>query len=765
MAQILSLGAKAISADYPHPASGDYPTNNVTPSGHDWILDGMYEQIGCRYNVAPFVFPGWLSRQWVIGMGRAPKVNRILLEFTTFGSQGVLNQPGYVPPRAMVDVWIEKWLPAAYLGGETVLAPQGTGRFFGPRLYYGALNASDMFPDISGFPLPAPILKKADGTDSYWANQLLRNNQGIDFAANPFNLDDPDQGLAALWHDPYARIPSTTPPRYAGTGGMIEATGGLAVSASGLVSPLAMSAIQESAAASEWYPGELRCIRSRYGSLFPLAMQVNADGSALEISGGIAIRSQIFGGWFSDPDPVPLESVRGDNEGSVGELLNNEEWSEPTGPGGPGVDLRDRHIASVIPVSVSIPVPGNGQIAGNVRYLFARTSDPLVNKFPGDWKPMSAVSNTPPSTTMGWNNALPNQFSSYSETGINFRSELDDPDSFWMPQADCALSRKGDLASQTLIPRSARMPSIGYLQYLRTGIIPDDEETQPYEDQHGEPFRLLSYAPSTDSVNQKTTRPGAHPLGASQPYPDWALLDLLYVPSTLAPFGGVYHASTNLLSQGTFGGATSGRVNPNGSVIYTTNADVPQANVSRTIPMQAVFNGVKVGQQISGSGVNAGWTGGTTVDAVALANAVENYLRNNGNGSLRMPAEICNVPEVAALRASQNPTRNDLVRQVVGSLTTQGNVFSVWTLGQVVQKNPGSTSYGEFQPGDNVLAEVRLHFVVERYLDPGADGVYGNSADPGPDGVVGSYDDPEEDTNHPFQPRYLYRVVSSEEIR
>ena len=42
VAQILSLGAKAISADYPYPASGDYPTNNVTPSGHDWILDGMY---------------------------------------------------------------------------------------------------------------------------------------------------------------------------------------------------------------------------------------------------------------------------------------------------------------------------------------------------------------------------------------------------------------------------------------------------------------------------------------------------------------------------------------------------------------------------------------------------------------------------------------------------------------------------------------------------------------------------------------------------
>ena len=60
-----------------------------------------------------------------------------------------------------------------------------------------------------------------------------------------------------------------------------------------------------------------------------------------------------------------------------------------------------------------------------------------------------------------------------------------DPDSYWMPQADCALTQSEsaptlNLARQTLIFRSARMPNIGYLQYLRTGIIPDDEDSVPY---------------------------------------------------------------------------------------------------------------------------------------------------------------------------------------------------------------------------------------------------------------------------------------------
>ncbi len=133
--------------------------------------------------------------------------------------------------------------------------------------------------------------------------------------------------------------------------------------------------------------------------------------------------------------------------------------------------------------------------------------------------------------------------------------------------------------------------------------------------------------------------------------------------------------------------------------------------------------------------------------------------------------EICNIQDIANLRAPNSPTRNDLVRQVVGSLTTQGNVFSVWTVGQVIQKKQVNTLYGEFESGDNVRAEVRLRFVVERYLDPGADGVYGNSANPGTDTVVGSLDDPgirenaTYDINHPSQPRYLYRVISSEEIR
>jgi len=66
-----------------------------------------------------------------------------------------------------------------------------------------------------------------------------------------------------------------------------------------------MSYLQLDVPGQEWYPGEIRCIRSRFGSAYSLSMRTAADGSNLHIGGGIAVRSQIFSGWFSDPDPVP----------------------------------------------------------------------------------------------------------------------------------------------------------------------------------------------------------------------------------------------------------------------------------------------------------------------------------------------------------------------------------------------------------------------------------------------------------------------------
>jgi len=797
VAQTISLGAKMISPDY-------------VWSSASWAqgpTDYMTEFRGRSAMTTPVLFPGWLTGKWVNGVGRAPVAAGLMMEFQTFGSIGDVpsNSANYTPPETVLNTWLECWLPAAYLGGNNVIPLSSTTSdpivIGNTPSYISALNEIDMGDAYPTSPAPLPKATSAGSTtglNSYWGNQLLTNNQGIDFMENTSSLADPDTGLATLYHTPWADNGA----EYVGAG---YPGGGWCFS------PLNMGVLQTGAnmwgipaPSVDWAPGEIRTVSQYFdGSDIPLKMTSTANGGTLQIGGGINLSIQMDPGTTGgqDADDVPLESIRGSGNGNA--TTDGESWSGPAVVGSPQFGtVRDRAVASVIPISFTMQIPpsGDGSDLGNTEYVWAQPADPLVNKFPGDW---TMTTNSVPSTTMQLPTPIPSFFSSYkwfanyssyseydtaNSAGYSFHTQLaaatngiqGDPDSYWLPQADCSFSYLSDLASQTIIPRSARFPNIGYFQYMRTGIIPDDE-SQPYQAQHGTPFRLLSYAPSTESTSQETT------LASSQPYPDWAMLDLLYVPSLLAPYAGpygYYDPNNNnqwtgygnpgvLANYSTFGGSTPGRINPNGAVIYTTNSTIPQPGVSRTLPMQAILQGLMINQQLvqttlaqsQGSGhANPGFTGGTSVDAPTIAQAVANYI--SANGPLRMPAEICNVPGIANERPGVNATRNDLVRQILGALTTQSNVFSVWTVGQTVMKNPANNvNYGRFEPGDTVLAETRLHYIVERYLDPGADGVYGNTSSAGTDGIVGTYDDPVDPVKHPYCPRYLYRVIAAEEVR
>jgi hypothetical protein len=781
VAQIVSLGSKLISSDYPHPHSSDYPGMNISDANGDGQFDDYLQQVGSRQNNAPFLFPGWLSGQFVNGMGRSIKLSGLRVKANAYGSQGTLGDATnqYIPPKAAMDIWLEWWLPSGFREDTNAGPAMAPGMLVGHRTHAGALNSADVSSSVDygpsaplapAFPFPPSPLPTAGAGPSYWGNQLLTNDQGIDLACNPntwwhhftstFNTrvkdpEDPGAAVAGFPHDDYAQHPAYPAAREyrIAQGGVLEQA-----SSSGFRTPLRVSSPMASGD-PEFQPGEVRSVGSRFPDLTAgeqgMPMQTNAVGSVLHIGGGIAIRGQLLSGHWSDPDPVPLEAIRGASGPVVGQLDldtwepigdgNTPNWQMPLLPAevaGGTTTLYDRVIKSVIPVilTVAVPAHGNSSVSGPVVEMVVAPADPLVNKFPADWLPRSpGTIQAPPANRTSPTHA----YTAYPQSQASwFNAPNFDPDSYWLPQMDCGVTRFDDLTNRTRIPRSARMPNIGYLQYVRTGIIPDDESA-PYHTQHGTPFRLLNYAPSQNQTN----------------YPDWALLDLLYVPSTLIPYGGRYNpstnvpmdnnASTNLVFFGTYGGATAGRINPNGAVIYTTNVDNPQASVSRTLPLQAVIYGIIAN--------------GANVPADTIAGAIEAYIR--ANGPLRIPAQICNVPTIATWTAPINPTRNDLVRQIVGNLTTQDNVFSVWTVGQAIQKRPGNNQFDDFEAGDKILAEVRLHFIVERYLDPGADGVYGNSVEPGTDTVAGTFDDPMNVTNHPFQPRYLYRVVASEEVR
>jgi hypothetical protein len=765
-AQITSLGSKAISYDYPFT---DFENNA-----------GYMEHRGRYTAMAPFIFPGWLSHEWVSGMGRSPKVSGLAFRVNAKGATTAqTSSPNYRPPSAAVDIWVEYWVPSGYLGGTRNLSIFDAQIALSTR-GFSMLNIADLFGHGGEEQGPGLAPLPADQNGNYWANQLLKNNQWIDFAANVSkNLDKRQDWASQLNPD---KVPTPAMTYDAAKQKYVGSYAG-ANQQNNFGTPLWMPQLQASKISStpDWQNGKARTIHNRWGSLssFPMTT-ASTNGGTLEMSGGIAVITEMKAGHWTDPDPTPLEAWRGGYNSDTSRpsytadstSLSNEDYQNPADYDlGSGEKIEDRVRKAVIPVSLSVAIPGPGGFLSNKGASYASVKDPLVNKFPADW---TANPNTPP-TGMNLSGAA-NSAQEYTRSN----STLQDPDSYWMPQMDCPISRREDLKTCTLIPRSARMPSIGYLQYLRTGIMPDHNlDTAPYEEQKGTPFRLLSYAPVGDPA-QKTE--------GGQGYPDWALLDLLYVPSILAPYGCPYPYSestqynsskndpgfekedanvTRLAKFGTYGGSTAGRINPNGVVAYTTSVDTPDPLIKRTLPLEAVFHGVKVGQKANAS--TQSWTGGQEVNAETLAGAVETYIR--ANGPFRMPGEICNVPEINNEKSSVNATRNDLVRQTIGVLTTQSNVFSVWVAGQAIQKRKSNFNYGKVEGGDVVLSDVRLHLVVERYLDPGADGVYGNVKDPGPDGVVGTYDDPcdspgayDAKDNNPFEPKYLYRVISSEQV-
>ncbi len=784
----------------------------------------------------PSTHGGLLSHQLVPGLGRVPRINEISILVTVSG--GNISSAPELPFMTMA-LYVETYFPAGFAGVDLLninngLPPAATMQNAfemggGPDVYGGSLNLEDM-PSSSGGNFPRPVnatniasiprlppqpftTSPTNQPNDYWGDTLLQNNAGIDFVGNQSDSPDPDQTRAAFYH---LGFPTNSSGQYLGAGGS-------SINPEPLLRMgyLSQKSLGTAPGTIPWYPGQYRTVvndnpTTAYGMMTNAAAAV----TNLTFSGGLIINGYTRGVATADPFKTPFESsVRGSPATASVDDVNSWDGESVTSsslawananpnemPATPGNEaqttysttelLRDRVMKGMIPVNFSVPIPvptTSGSSSPVQGWYHAEVADPLVNEFAGDW-----ITNGTSANTMGVGNGSPpavsatiaGGYSAYyngqnvSATMATANSPYYDPDSFWMPTLD------------PKIPRSARMPNIGYLNYQRTGVIPDDE-TVAVNLQHGTPYRCLDF----NAVNDASQMGAVTSYRSSgYYYPDWALLDLFTIPSTLLPYHGAYGYyetngvwqpgsimtgnPTNMYNYGTWGGSTPGRINPNGSVVYTTNMNIPTPGITRTVPLQALLHNLKINQTLT-SGLSAAtatpnaltqanYTGGTTVDDSGTAQAIATYIGTYG--PLREPAEICNIPAVSANFPNDtthfNPTRNDLVRQIVGNLTTQSNTFSVWVAGESIAKSKANTNYGIYESGDQITASVRYHFIVERYLDPGADGTIGNATLPAGsaptgdlDRIVGTYDDPMNVTYHPPNPRYLYRVVYTEEIR
>ena len=684
-----------------------------------------------KYSLPYVMQNGFLSGKMVRGLSRSPRVNEIVVDITTTA--------GMPSPKVCMRVAVEWYFPKEFQGtvlddADTKLWAYGGGAVNCMQ----TLNYQDAPLTSYDTPSSSTSLAGQGPLGGYWMDNMLTFLDqsglpaGVDMFGNDPEKPDPDQVKAQAYH-PWTLggpklpgpdgilgtaddIPNPYAGKYMGTG-PLGASGPpptLPALPSFRKAPMLsmyspMAYYGATSPVQAWSPGEYRAsINTTATSFYPTKPGV----TALKLSGGLTIGLHSSAGaadgvW--NIDPVPLESMRGR---FTGEVTSNHVNAAAV----PAV------LAAVLPMpNVTIPIPGN------VRIHF-QVADPLVNSFPGDW----VVTVNPPASDITMTIPPGRDPASYTN-GRNTIAK--DSLATWWPQ------------QSVTIPKNQRFPSAGYLQYVHTGMMPDPSvDLFPIAQQHGTPNRLLNFAPSTDA--SQTTDGGAS-------YPDWAMLDLFTVPAAMQPLG----TPTPTPIQLTWGGATAGRLNANSALL-------PFSSVARTVPLEGLFKGIQASTAYDASGNPIQ----TTVDELALAAAVNQYLINLGRPFL-LPGEICNVPAVASYlytgSGSSAESRNDLVRQVVGNLTTRSNTFCVWAVGQVIKKAASNTDYGNFQAGDIVVGESKLKVVIERELNCGADGVPGNTQNPGPDGIVGTPDDPVDPIYHPamtYPLPYKYRVVSVREI-
>lgn len=786
-------------------AQGNF-TNKYSLSQIDSIIIQALDRVNLAvYSQTHFAAPpllapyGILGSNPVIGQGNFPKLCEMLFEFnwsqkrfSIADTNGITNSYND-GSRLTAKLWQKGFVPAHYLNPVAIstnsLVPiQGTA-IAGLRNDYGPLLQSfDFAPftfanrtnfsfsannfranTLNGYPGGASYYASPWVTDSaistntinpymsYWGDNLLQAVDqnglcaGIDFGLHPSQLTDPDPRAAIFRRDGKGSfLPSVGITNWGGTVWAQGGNDGARMQAAGTLDLDGLRGV------TYQQPGSYAVVRN-YGFQFSLPSRdycsTNFIGGVLQplITNGTAYTNMVTS--FTLRGGINYRVNREALEG----ILEIVPLTSLQGPAGWATNCM---FSTAMPnTNAVIPFPSGVTVSSTTpsMYVWASVADPLVNKFPGDWT-VTASTNIP-SHTMG--QLSPDWWS--GNGGVNLSGwfyPLNTPNAgstdmaaTWGPISTILRSisiRPNSMTGAGLntitnnICPTLNLPSVGSLQYIRTKMIPPDDAGNT---NRGQPFRCLSFAGEAN-----TTQSGI---------PDWAMLDLMTVPQAIydRPGNLFLSGATNVINL-TYGGATTGKLNPNGSALFPWVTS--SSSYIRPQPLTAVFTDLRY--NLDGT---TNFTALTTNLASTLASQVATHI--GANGPLSMAGQICDIPAINAYGATVNPTRNDIVSQSIGLLETRSSVFSVWVAAQSVTKRPGNTDYGNFQAGDIVQGEKRYRYTVERYLDLGVDGVPGNANSgipnaAGPDNVVGTLDDTVDATYNPPNPKYKYRIINAQEI-
>ena len=217
--------------------------------------------------------------------------------------------------------------------------------------------------------------------------------------------------------------------------------------------------------------------------------------------------------------------------------------------------------------------------------------------------------------------------------------------------------------------------SVGELGYINTGMKGSIA---------GIPWRSLRLQPNSDAFGT---------------VPDWALMDLFTVPIAAPP-------ATKPIFQPN-GTSYGGRVN--------VNSHVQPFNLQRILPLAAVFQSAPYTSNSSSSPALTLSSGSAQAIAQNIFNRVVSQGGNKGKlygfeNGYYSPGEIVEIQGVA----DRGEESEELVRQVSNLLTTRGNVFTIYSVGQSIKQTPSGNL--------KMKGERRIQSMVERYLFDGTTG-------------------------------------------
>jgi len=302
--------------------------------------------------------------------------------------------------------------------------------------------------------------------------------------------------------------------------------------------------------------------------------------------------------------------------------------------------------------------------------------DPRINTYGGekgiggDW--IQNTKNTFGSPNSRWSvgnaasTVVPQPAPGEPQLDTDIHGNISEESLYMPPPAGTTFTRAdGTMDDNTL----GMVTSVGELGYICTGMESTAKRGIPWRT-----FRLQASAQDATVV------------------PDWALMDLFTVPSSVSP------AAAQIATP--YGNAYGGRVN--------LNSKVEPFNMDRTVPLVAVLLGAAKNHSATLS----------AEEAAELADNIYHRTLSPTNAQISAfgkqfgyqagydsPGEMIEVKGIG----DQGEGGEALVRDIANLVTARGNIFSVYSIGQSVKH----TLEGKLI----ITGEQRLQSMLERYLD------------------------------------------------